>query len=439
MNNHYLSFHFLTHKIIIIFSLIVLMMPFGASTILIADGLINPVAESYILVDKNTGVVFAGENIDKQMGVASVSKLMTAYVYFDKIKADDIDLEKTMIPISDDVVQFSLNSELSGVVFDYDQSYPLDELLSLMLIYSDNGATIAIGEYLFGSEEEVVKQMNNKCEDLGFTNTIYYNTSGLTMSDYGDLILDGTSPEDYNVSTAREQANLAISILNDYPQMLDIVSQPTVEFNGYQLNSYNLMLEGLSMEYEGVKGLKSGSTIEAGYCFTGYYVSPINNQEYISVVLNSSSITQRFNDTAYLYNWVDQAEFNTLVKEEDKFEVKIDNARGKNQTLHPSYTYRIVNSSEVNLNTKEIEYNSNYFNESGKLIEDIPAGSEVGKIKFTLLKTNVEDEIEIDSVFEEAGTFSIALMTDQEIKKSGLIINFFNSIGDFMIDFFESI
>lgn len=410
-------------------------------------------ADKYLLIDKDSNVILAGENYDEVAGIASITKVMSYYVYMDKITEDGIDIDSATVPISDEIVDnFAKDPALSGVYFDYGDEYPLQDMFDLMLVYSDNGATKAIGESIYGTEEAAVEAMNAKAKELGMDNTTYYNTTGLTMSDYKDAILDGTTEDDYNVSTAREQLILAEHVLADYPQILDYVGQSTVDFNGYTLSSFNLMLPDLAYDYPGVVGLKTGSSIEAGYCFLGYYIDQTTGKEYLSIVLNSSDQNKRFNDTTYLYNWITDTEFQTLMNADQEMELPIKGARGNFFTVKTNAEYQIPSSDRINLERMEFEYNSEYFDEDKVLTKDIPEGGVVGSYVYKVADYDEEEgsseegetseispeDNQIESLDSQPNKIKFSVVSTNEIKKEGFIGSIFTSFSTFFVNVFGS-
>lgn len=394
--------------------------------------------DKYLLVDKESEMILAGENYDQVTGIASITKLMSYYVYMDKIKTDKIDVEQAVVPVSDVIVDnFAKDSALSGVYFEYGSKYPLTEMFDLMMVYSDNGATKAIGEFLFGSEEEAVVAMNKKAKALGLENTMYFNTTGLTMVDYKDAMLKGTKKTDYNTSTAREQLILAESILDKYPEILDVVGKSTIKFEGTELPSFNLMLPGLSYEFDGVKGLKTGSSIEAGYCFVGYYIDPETKEEYLSVVLDSESTTKRFNDTTYVYQWLDDAKLEILKPKGEESQLRIKGAKQSEYTVTVAADYRIPESDTFTLERQKFEFNSKYFNENDKLMTDIPAGESIGSYVYTVAEDDVKEN-NFEALTTEPNTIKIEVVSTTEIKKEGFIGSVFTGITSFFVNVFES-
>ena len=108
--------------------------------------------------------------------------------------------------------------------------FTIEELYEAMAIYSANGATIAIAEAIAGSETEFVKMMNNKAKELGLENYQFVNSTGLNNRDLKGKHPEGTGPDDENVMSARSTAELAVRLLEDFPEVLETTSTPEKEF-----------------------------------------------------------------------------------------------------------------------------------------------------------------------------------------------------------------
>lgn len=424
------------YKVLFLFLVLIPIISPSFLAISTVDGLTT---NEYLLIDKQSKVILAGENYDTPSGIASISKIMSYYVYMDKITADNIDIESTTIPISDEIVDnISKNSELSGVYFDYNTELPLTEMFDLMLVYSDNGATMAIGEYLFGSEEAAVVAMNEKAQTLGLENTTYYNTTGLTMSDYQNAMLEGSKPTDYNVSTAREQLELAESLLQTYPQILDIVGKSYVNYNGYTLANFNLMLPELDYDYPGVVGLKTGSSNEAGYCFLGYYINEETNEEFLSIVLNSTDRNKRFTDTTIIYNWLNEQEMETIMPAGSEFDLNISGSADAVYKVHTKDDYYFPITSDLNLERNQFVYNQQYFDADNKLIKDIPAGEVIGSFTYQIADDNVEENI-VETIQSPKNTLNFEVVSDKDIKVDSTLGALFTATVDYYIKLYEGI
>ncbi len=426
---------FLPFKVVLLSLVSLLILSPSLAAIETVSGLTT---DNYLLVDFDSEMILAGENYDEVMGIASITKLMSYTVYMDKVNAEQIDIDTTMIPVSDQIVDvFAKNSDLSGVYFEYGSEYSLREMFDLMMVYSDNGATKAIGEYLFGTEELAVEQMNAKAKELGLEQTTYYNTTGLTMGDYKQAKLENTKETDYNKSTAREQIMLAKYIVTNYPELLDIVGKSYIDFEGYPLMSFNLMLSGLDYEYPGVKGLKTGSSLEAGYSFVGYYVDPATEKEYLSIVLNSDTDMKRFNDTTYLYNWLSDTEMQTLMLKDQQMEMKIKGATKSIYTVQTNAEYQIPQGTTLNLERQSFEYNPEYFDANNKLIKDIPTGAIVGSYVYTVAEEEVTTNY-FESLEASPNVVKIQVASTEDIPQEGFIGAIFTGITDFFVNVFES-
>src|SRR5690625_1093941 len=184
-------------------------------------------AESAILVDSDTGKILYAKNADKALPPASMTKMMTEYLVWEAIEAGEITWEDE-VEISDFAYEISADDDFSGVGLKLNHSYTVRELYEAMAINSDNATTIALAEYIAGSEGEFVKLMNQKGEELGLDNFEFVNSTGLENESLGDNYPEGTDPDGVNMLSAKSAALLAHHLINDYPEALDISSK--VEF-----------------------------------------------------------------------------------------------------------------------------------------------------------------------------------------------------------------
>lgn len=173
-----------------------------------------------------------------------------------------------------------------------------------MVIHSANGATIALAETVAGSEKDFVIMMNEKANLLGLTQSTFVNTTGLSNSDLGNFYSTGSS-QDTNSMSARDVAMLAKHLIEQFPEVLDVVKEPKVTLGQQTFSNTNWMLPDnnqANVSYEGVDGLKTGFTYEAGYCFAGTVKK--DDLRLISVVMGASTKVTRFSETKRLYEAV---------------------------------------------------------------------------------------------------------------------------------------
>ena len=246
-------------------------------------------AGAAILIDGETGQILFEKNSGQQLGVASMTKMMTEYLLLEAVKEGKINLDDTY-QVSEYVYELSQDRSLSNVPLRADGTYKIQELYEAMTIYSANAATVAIAEKIAGSEAEFVKLMNKKAKELGLEKVKFVNASGLNNKDLKGHHSTG-GPTDENTMSARDVATLAYRLVNDYPEVLETAGIPKKKFregtdDEISMENWNWMLPSLVFAYEGMTGLKTGTTDLAGYCFTG--TAERNGQKLIGIVMNAT-------------------------------------------------------------------------------------------------------------------------------------------------------
>jgi len=261
-------------------------------------------AEAAILVDAETGKILYQKNADKLLPPASMSKMMTEYLLLEAINKKKISWEQKT-SISEYAHKISQNRTLSNVPLRIDDKYTVRELYQAMAIYSANGATIALAELLAGSEGEFVKRMNAKAKEFGMKDYHFVNSTGLNNKDLFGNHSSGNETDE-NMMSARATAILAFRLLSDHPEVLETASIPKMVFregtdDEIEMENWNWMLPSLVKGYNGVDGLKTGSTDLAGNCFTGTIKK--GDTRLISVVMKTDSRLARFDETKKLFDF----------------------------------------------------------------------------------------------------------------------------------------
>ena len=243
-------------------------------------------ARNYMLVDMTAGQVLAAKDIDAQIEPASLTKLMTAYVVFDALRAKKITLEQTL-PVS--VKAWKMPG--SRMFIDPKMQVKVNDLISGMIIQSGNDASMALAEGVGGTEENFVRLMNEQAKALGMTKTGYANPEGLTAPGHQ--------------TTARDLATLAQRLMKDFPEYMHYYSTKNYRYPGTpESNSYNR--NSLLFRDPTVDGLKTGHTNAAGYCLVATSKRDFPNvgqRRLISIVLGASSESARANESQKLLNW----------------------------------------------------------------------------------------------------------------------------------------
>ena len=243
-------------------------------------------ARNYMLVDVTAGQVLASKDIDAQIEPASLTKLMTAYVVFDALRAKKVTLEQTL-PVS--VKAWKMPG--SRMFIDPKMQVKVDDLLSGLIIQSGNDASMALAEGVGGSEENFVRLMNEQAKALGMTNTHFDNPEGL--------------PSPTHLTTARDLAIMAQRLMKDFPEYMHYYSTKNYRYPGTpQSNSYNR--NSLLFRDPTVDGLKTGHTNAAGYCLVATSKREFPNvgqRRLLSIVLGAASESARANESQKLLNW----------------------------------------------------------------------------------------------------------------------------------------
>ena len=235
------------------------------------------------VMDYATGEVLYEYNGNTLRVPASMTKIMNLYCVYEAIENGEISLN-TVVPISTKVYNISRNSLYTSVVpLYYNQTYTVNEMMSMVVVHSASGAAVALAELVGGgSEAAFVQRMNNKAAEMGI-NATYYDSCGIAS----------------NKITPIGMATLARNIIRDYPDILKRSSLKSVSFHGNTYKTTNRLLD--SYYYAGADGLKTGTTSAAGYCFCGTAVR--NGRRIITVTMSSSSTSQRFVDTARMMDY----------------------------------------------------------------------------------------------------------------------------------------
>lgn len=276
-----------------LFSLLLILNPASAAEPI--DLKLN--VKSAILIEANTGQVLYEFNGDQPLPPASMSKMLTEYIVIDSIKSGKIKWEDTVM-----VSKYASDVIGSGQLLFEGEKYIVKELFGAMSIYSANDATVALAEFVGGTEENFVKMMNETAKKLGMANSHFINSTGLSRADLGKY---QPSIEGETMMSARDAAILARNIVTTHKEVLEFSKIPAKKFREKDTKpmiNWNWMLEGnkdvlnfKQFAYEGLDGLKTGHTDEAGYCFTGTAVR--DGMRLISVVMAAKSEPERFRET----------------------------------------------------------------------------------------------------------------------------------------------
>ncbi|HZD27905.1 MAG TPA: D-alanyl-D-alanine carboxypeptidase family protein, partial [Xanthobacteraceae bacterium] len=201
----------------------------------------NP-AFSSIIVDGNSGAVLSSNNPDGIRRPASLTKIMTLYLLFERLDAGTMKLDTEM-----EVSAHASEQAPTKLGLRPGQTIRVEDAIKGLVTRSANDAAVVIAEAIAGDEGDFAKAMTRKARALGMTRTVYRNASGL--------------PDDNQVTTARDQATLGRAIQDRFPRYYRYFSTVAFNYRGHSIRNHNRLLGNV----EGVDGIKTGYTRASGF------------------------------------------------------------------------------------------------------------------------------------------------------------------------------
>lgn len=299
-------------------------------------------APSAILMEASTGQVIYEKNAEERLHPASITKIMTLLLIFEK-------LEEGKISLTDEVTTSAHAKSMGGsqVFLEEGEVQTVDTLIKCIAVASGNDAAVAMAEYIAGSEEEFVKMMNNRAKELGMTQTTFEDCCGLSDSNG-------------HMTTAKDVALMSRELIVNHPEiynytqiwMEDIIHQTNRGSSTFTLSSTNKLLK----QYEYTTGLKTGSTNTAKYCLSA--TARKNDIDLIAVVMKAPDHKVRFNDAVSLLNY--GFSVSNLYKDENKDLLENQKLSGGVEETVPlvysgAFQYLDVTGKNLSQVTKEIK------------------------------------------------------------------------------------
>ena len=233
-----------------------------------------------ILVDQATGTVLYEKNADQPMPIASITKVMTLLLTFEAVHAGKFSLSSP-VPVS----AHAAGMGGSQIWLEPGEQFTLDEMLRAICVSSANDAAVAVAELVGGSEGAFVALMNAKAAELGMSGTTFKNACGLDTEGH--------------LSTARDVAVMSRAILTECPEVLHYSGIWTDTLRGGETMLVNT--NKLLRRYDGITGLKTGTTGGAGVCISAS--ASRDGLDLIAVVLGSNSSAERFEAATALLDY----------------------------------------------------------------------------------------------------------------------------------------
>ncbi len=232
-----------------------------------------------ILVSSDTGEVLYEKDPDTPVPVASITKVMTLLITLEAVEAGKVSLQD-YVPIS----QHAFNMGGSQIWLEPGEQFTLDELVKAICVNSANDAAVAVAEFVGGSEPAFAELMNKRAQELGMENTHFVNACGLDAEGH--------------LSTARDVAIMSEALLH-HPLILEYSGIWTDSLRNGQTQLVNT--NKLLNVYDGITGLKTGTTSKAGVCISA--TATREGTSLIAVVLGSNSGAERFEAATSLLDY----------------------------------------------------------------------------------------------------------------------------------------
>jgi D-alanyl-D-alanine carboxypeptidase (penicillin-binding protein 5/6) len=231
-----------------------------------------------VLIDFQTGTEMYAKNADEPMAPASMTKMMTIYLLFERLKDGRLSLDDTMF-----VSKKAWRKGGSKMFVEVGKRVRVEDLIRGIIVQSGNDASIVVAEGLAGSEEAFASEMNRKAQELGMSRTNFRNASGW--------------PDPEHTTTARDLAILVQATIRNFPDFYHYYAEKKFEYNGIkQFNRNPLLYREI-----GADGLKTGHTVEAGF---GLAASAKRNGRRLVLVINGlPSEKARRIESERLFDW----------------------------------------------------------------------------------------------------------------------------------------
>jgi D-alanyl-D-alanine carboxypeptidase (penicillin-binding protein 5/6) len=242
---------------------------------------------SVVLIEASTGTIIYEKNFTERRSPASITKIMTLLIAFEQIEAGRIHMSDTVT-----VSQYASSMGGSQVFLAEGETQTLETLIKCITVASGNDASVAVAEYIAGSESEFVDMMNKKAEELGMNGTHFVDCCGLSDSDD-------------HYTCARDVAIMSRELTTKYPDIFkytqiwseDITHVTSNGTSIFTLNSTNKLLK----QYAYTTGLKTGSTSKALYCLSA--TASKDGIDLIAVVMGAPDNKTRFNEAKSLLSY----------------------------------------------------------------------------------------------------------------------------------------
>jgi len=349
-----------------------LLLAFLFSSILFTSKLyaIDTKAEQAIVMDFDTNEILFEKNSNIKTPPASMTKIMTVYAAFDRLKNTDLSIENECV-----VSAKAYKMGGSRTFLEIDDKVSIDELLKGIIIQSGNDASVALAECLAGTEDDFAKLMNVYAKRIGMINTNFLNSSGW--------------PEDNHYSTVYDLAILSNALIREFPDLYLYFSDKEFTYNDIKQPNRNKLLSSV----QGADGLKTGFTRASGW---GIAATAKRDDRRITAVINgTNSSRSRLNEASNLINWAFSQTSQKLLVDENQVIVQVDVWLGNKPRVNLVSSKKIVSTlsfDQIQLIKSSLEYKR-------PIEAPIKKGEVYGKL---LIDIDGKPNIEVELIAQES-------------------------------------
>ena len=366
---------------------------FLLNSVLAFGSYIDTDAKTAVVIDGTTGKVLFEKNKDKKTFPASMTKIMTTLIVFEKLSNGTLSLDDTFL-VSERAWK---EREGSSMFVEVDKNIRVEDLLRGIIVQSGNDACIVVAENIAGTEESFAKMMTQKAIDIGMTNTNFTNSTGMHDKN--------------NFSTAYDLAILSQYLINNYPEYYHMFAETEFEWSNIKQKNRNPLL----YKNMGVDGLKTGHLSVSGY---GLAASAIDGDRRVISVTNGFSSTQkRSQGSSRLITWSFR-EFENIRLFEDFTEFASIKIPGSNESSSLIGAVNDIVLTVPRTKEKELHYEI-------ELFEDI---------KFPITSGDIIGKIKVDIPNEDPEYFDIVSVND--VNRSNIFSRFFSYIYSSVVNLF---
>ena len=331
---------------------------------------IDTKAEQAIVMDFDTNEILFEKNSNIKTPPASMTKIMTVYAAFDRLKNTDLSIENECL-----VSAKAYKMGGSRTFLEIDDKVSIDELLKGIIIQSGNDASVALAECLAGTEDDFAKLMNVYAKRLGMINTNFLNSSGW--------------PEDDHYSTVYDLALLSNALIREFPDLYLYFSDKEFTYNDIKQPNRNKLLSSV----QGADGLKTGFTKASGWGIAA--TAKRDNRRITTVINGTNSSRSRLNEASNLINWAFSQTSQKLLVDENQVIIEVDVWLGNKPRVNLVSSKKIVST----LSFDQIQLIKSSLNYKKPIEAPIKKGEVLGKL---IIDIDGKPNIEVELISQES-------------------------------------